>query len=161
MSQLLTSPEQKLRIYEIALEMKEEKLSAHFIVEVVELASHYEGAYDLLELWSTEEDHDEKQNLIAALQEELDEYKTQPKEPTKKIFISDEHFEKILKNVKEFKSHLKALVDQWGGVSKLAKITGIPQPSLSRFFNTDTPPRRTTLYRIATTLKVTESELFF
>lgn len=160
MNQLLTSPDQKLRIYEIALEMKAEKLSARFIIDVVELASYYEGALDLLELWSAEVEQEERECIISALQEELDEYKRQPKEPTKKIFISDEHFEKILLNIKEFKSHLKSLVDQWGGISKLAKATNIPQPSLSRFFSTDTLPRRTTIYKIATTLGIDEEDLF-
>ncbi|MEX1099389.1 MAG: helix-turn-helix transcriptional regulator, partial [Bacteriovoracaceae bacterium] len=65
----------------------------------------------------------------------------------------------IAKNVTGFKAHLKTLVDQWGGVTKLAKATGIPQPSLSRFFNTGSMPRRTTLYKIADALNLSEKEI--
>jgi DNA-binding phage protein len=38
---------------------------------------------------------------------------------------------------------------QRGGISKLSELTGIPQPSLSRFFNSNAMPRRDTLLRIA------------
>jgi hypothetical protein len=35
-----------------------------------------------------------------------------------------------------------------------SKITGIPQPSLSRFFNSNAMPRRQTLIKIASAMKV-------
>lgn len=48
------------------------------------------------------------------------------------------------------------LVEERGGVGILAQLTGILQPSLSRFFGTATMPRRTTLLKIAHTLELSE-----
>ncbi|WP_407890448.1 helix-turn-helix domain-containing protein [Scytonema sp. NUACC26] len=42
---------------------------------------------------------------------------------------------------------------------KLSEKTGIPEPSLSRFFNSASMPHRTTLYKIANALKLTESQI--
>lgn len=41
-----------------------------------------------------------------------------------------------------------------GGISKLAELTGIPQPSLSRFFSSNAMPRRSTLLKIAKALNL-------
>ena len=58
-----------------------------------------------------------------------------------------------------FKAHLKTVVDKWGGVTKLAKETGIPQPTISRFFSSSSMPRRTTLYKIAEAFNLSEEEI--
>ncbi len=43
---------------------------------------------------------------------------------------------------------------------EMAKLkTGIPQPSLNRFFDSASMPHRTTLYRIANALEITESKI--
>ena len=67
--------------------------------------------------------------------------------------------ESIAKDVKKIKAHLKNEVDKWGGITKLSKETGIPQPSLSRFFSSASMPRRTTLYKIAGALNLSEREI--
>ncbi|MFN8369589.1 MAG: helix-turn-helix transcriptional regulator [Bacteriovoracaceae bacterium] len=130
------------------------RLSNKFIANAVEIGLYYEGVFDLFELWAKEEDEKERDQIIADLQEEIDEYKEQPKEPLKKPYIKYTDLEIIAQNVVGFKAHLKTLVDNWGGISKLAKATEIPQPSLSRFFNTPSMPRRTTLYKIADALNL-------
>ncbi len=159
MSVFQTKPEQKVRLYVIATEMKQFGLSDLFIANAVELGLDYEGVYDLFELWAVEEDSNERDQIIADLQEEINEYKEQPREPVKKPYIKYRDLELIAKDVAGFKSHLKNIVDQWGGVTKLAKVTGIPQPSLSRFFNSSSMPRRTTIYRIADALNLSEKEI--
>ena len=159
MSTYRTTDEQKVRVYQIASDMKKVGLSSSFIAGAVKLAEYYEGAYDLFELWALEEDQEEKDQIISDLQDEIDEYAEQPKEPVKKPYISFDDLELIAKNVMGFKAHLKTKVDQWGGISKLAKETGIPQPSLSRFFRTASMPRRTTLYKIAEALNLSEKEI--
>jgi DNA-binding phage protein len=159
MSTYRTTDDQKVRIYQIASDMKNSGISSSFIAGAVKLAEYYEGAYDLFELWSSEEDQEEKDQIISDLQEEIDEYAEQPREPLKKPYITFNDLELIAKNVTGFKSHLKAVVDQWGGISKLAKETGIPQPSLSRFFKIASMPRRTTLYKIAEALNLSEREI--
>lgn len=159
MSTFVTSDQQKVRVYQIASQMKNEGLSDKFIAGAVKLAEYYEGAYDLFELWASEDDQLSKNEIVSDLQDEIDEYAEQPKTPVKKPYISYGDLDRIAKNVQAFKAHLKTKVDQWGGISKLAKETGIPQPSLSRFFNTASMPRRTTLYKIAEAMNLSEREI--
>jgi DNA-binding phage protein len=159
MSLYKTTDEQKVKLYEIATKMKKEGLEARFIANAVHLAEVYEGAYDLFCLWFHEKNKLEKNNIISDLQDEIDSYKEQPKEAIKKPYIKFSDLDLIAKDVSGFKAHLKTVVDQWGGISKLSKVTGIPQPSLSRFFTTDSMPRRTTLYKIAEALNLSEKEI--
>lgn len=159
MSTYRTTDEQKVRVYEIATSMKRHGLPDSFIAQSVKLAEYYEGAFDLFELWDGEEDENEKNQIVADLQDEIDEFKEMPKEPVKKPYISYKDLDTIAHNVVGFKAHLKTKVDQWGGITKLSKETGIPQPSLSRFFNTASMPRRTTLYKIAEALNLSEKEI--
>jgi preprotein translocase subunit Sss1 len=154
-----TSPAQKVRVCEIAVQMKAAGLEDSFIAGVVDMASEYEGTYDLMELWASLEDPAEKSEIIADLQEEIDSFIEKPKKPTKKPYISFSDLEGIGKDVLKFKKELRDRVDQWGGISKLAKATGIPQPSLSRFFNSATMPRRTTLYKIADAIGLSEKDI--
>jgi DNA-binding phage protein len=159
MSTYRTTNKQKVRVYQIATLMKSEGLSDSFIAHAVKLAEYYEGAYDLFELWESEDDKDEKDKIISDLQEEIDEFQEQPREAVKKPYITYNDLEVIAKDVLSFKAHLKTLVDAWGGISKLSKETGIPQPSLSRFFTSSSMPRRTTLYKIANVLNISEKEI--
>lgn len=159
MSTFVTSDQQRVRVYQIASKMKNEGLSDSFIAGAVKLAEYYEGAYDLFEIWASEEDQKEKDHIVSDLQDEIDEYAEQPKTPVKKPYISYSDLDKIAKDVAGFKARLKSMVDQWGGVSKLSKETGIPQPSLSRFFKTASMPRRTTLYKIAEAMNLSEKEI--
>ncbi|MBI4821796.1 MAG: helix-turn-helix transcriptional regulator [Deltaproteobacteria bacterium] len=57
------------------------------------------------------------------------------------------------------KQKLRDLIDRHGGVTQVARLCGIPQPSLSRMLNSASMPRRSTLYRIANALKVPESDV--
>jgi len=59
------------------------------------------------------------------------------------------------------KTRLRAEVDRQGGISELARKTGIPQSSLSRFFLSEAMPRRTTLFRIAKALNLPETAIGF
>jgi DNA-binding phage protein len=159
MSLFQTNDVQKVRLYEIATMMKQSGLEDKFIANAVEIGLYYEGVYDLFELWAEEEDQNEKDQIISDIHEEISEYKEQPKEPVKKPYIRYTDLDLIAKDIQGFKAHLKTVVDKWGGVTKLAKETGIPQPSLSRFFNSSSMPRRTTLYKIAEALNLSEKEI--
>ena len=154
-----TDAEQKVKLYEIATQMKQYGVPDVFIADAVEIGLYYEGIYDLFELWAAEKNSSEKEQIISDMQEEINEYKEQPREPIKKPYIRYSDLELIAKDITGFKAHLKTIVDQWGGVTKLSKMTGIPQPSLSRFFNSISMPRRTTLYKIANALNLSEKEI--
>lgn len=154
-----TTEKQKVKLYEIATQMKKSGLPDKFIANAVELGLQYEGVFDLFELFASEENSDERDQIISDIQDGIAEYKEQPKEPVKKPYITFNDLQLIAKDVQGFKAHLKTLVDQWGGINKLSKETSIPQPSLSRFFNSSSMPRRTTLYKIANALNLSEKEI--
>ena len=68
-----TTAEQKIRVYEIASNMEKSGLAKTFIVSTVEIASESEAIYDLMELWDSEEIDTERDEILADLQEAIDE----------------------------------------------------------------------------------------
>ncbi len=156
MSIFISTAKQKVKVYEIAAEMKVKNLSVDFISACVEQALTYEGTHDLMVLWSEASNSEEKDEILADLQEEIDLRVEAPKKPVRKPYIKYEDLDLVARDVMGFKKKLRIEVDRQGGISVLAKKTGIPQPSLSRFFSSASMPRRTTLYKIANALKLDE-----
>ena len=146
---------------EIANSMLAIGISREFVASIIMLAFRYEGVYDLMVMWSTETDSELKDEIIADLQEEIDESSkiVLPKHLEKKDYLHFDNLDEIAKNVMAFKKNLKAEIERWGGVSKLAKETGIPQASLSRLLNSSSLPRRSTLEKIAKAMNLQESYL--
>lgn len=146
---------------EIANSMLAIGISREFVASIIMLAFRYEGVYDLMVMWSTETDSELKDEIIADLQEEIDESSkiVLPIHLEKKDYLHFDNLDEIAKNVMAFKKNLKAEIERWGGVSKLAKETGIPQASLSRLLNSSSLPRRSTLEKIAKAMNLQESYL--
>ncbi|HEY4832242.1 MAG TPA: helix-turn-helix transcriptional regulator [Waddliaceae bacterium] len=146
---------------EIANSMLATGISREFMASIIMLAFRYEGVYDLMVMWSTETDSELKDEIIADLQEEIDESSEiiLPKHLEKKDYLHFDNLDEIAKDVMAFKKNLKAEIERWGGVSKLAKETGIPQASLSRLLNSPSLPRRSTLEKIAKAMDLKESYL--
>jgi len=159
MSLFKTTPDQQIKVYEIATAMKTGGLTAAFITDCVKHALEYEGSHDLMVLWAEAPSQAEKDAVIADLQDEIDSHLERPKKPTKKPYVRFDDLEGIAKNIDGFKKNLRRLVDRQGGITELAKKTGIPQPSLSRFFSSQSMPRRTTLYKIADALGLSENQI--
>lgn len=136
-------------------------ISREFVASIIMLAFRYEGVYDLLVMWSMETDSRLKDEIIADLQEEIDESSQLllPKYVEKRDYLHFDNLDEIAKNVMAFKKNLKAEIERWGGVSKLAKETGIPQASLSRLLGSPSLPRRSTLEKIAKAMNLQESHL--
>jgi DNA-binding phage protein len=67
--------------------------------------------------------------------------------------------DRIASDVRKFKDSLRLLVDERRGIGKLATLTAIPQPSLSRFFASASMPRRTTLHKIARVLGLNQIQI--
>lgn len=151
------APDIQVELFEIGTAMKKEGLASSFIVSAVLTALEFEGVYDLMKLWSEEGNKNEKNEILADIQEMIDEC-TQ-KEKKDRAYIRFDDLDQIALNIRRFKDKLREVVDAQGGVQKLAEQTGIPQPSLSRFFNSNTMPRRTTLYKIATAMGISEVEI--
>ena len=150
-----------LHVLDILNEMRRVSLENAFICHLMEHCQRYEGLRDLMELWFEETSDEERAQIVADLQETLDDIMAAPKAPEERPYFQYEDLKTIQQDVHEFKTKLREEVDRQGGVSVLARKTGIPQPSLSRFFSSDSMPRRTTLYKIAKALNLPESAVGF
>lgn len=155
-----TTEAQMVHVYEIATAMAKDGLSPSFITNTVDLARRYEGAYELMMIWSDERDEAQKDQALADIQELLDEKAEKAsrieEEPKLTFDRLDDKLDDIGSRILAFKAELRRKVDRWGGISQLARVTGMPQSLLSRFFNSVSMPRRITLYRIAKALDLPE-----
>lgn len=161
MSLFKTSPDAHVEIYKIATKMDAQGLSKQFISDAVKLALEYEGAFDLMKLWSAEEDTASKEEIIANLQEEIDDNEDKPLQVLEKPKISYTELGNVAQKIVAFKTALKKKVDARGGITELARKTGMHQSSLSRFFNSAAMPRRITLYKIAKAMDLKEEDIAF
>lgn len=150
-----------LHVLDILNEMRRVGVESAFIRQLMEYCQRYEGLRDLMEMWYEEDSDEERGKILTDLQESLDEIISVPKEPEERPYFQYEDLKTIQDDVQEFKSKLREEVDRQGGISELARKTGIPQPSLSRFFSSGSMPRRTTLYKIAKALNLPESAIGF
>ncbi len=159
MIEFRTTPEQALNVARYALQMAATGLPQQFVAKVMELAQRDQGVYELLELWTETSSEDEKEALVADLQEAIDEEEDLPRTLQVKPKIDFDALETVAKRVLEHKRKLRELIDRHGGVSAAARLMGVPQPSLSRMLNSASMPRRTTLYKLAKALDVDETEV--
>jgi DNA-binding phage protein len=144
-------------LFKIATEMKIAGIPDFFIVKAVRTALDFEGVADLMKLWAEEEDESEKDAIIADLQDMIDA--CSQKEKTEAVYIKFNDLDAIAGNIRAFKDHLLQAVHEQGGINHLASLTGIPQPSLSRFFNSNSMPQRSTLLKIAKALELNEVKI--
>lgn len=141
--------------------MAEAGIPAGFIAEAVKFGEVDQGFFNLIQLWSeAEDDPEEREELLFAMQEELDEEQdlATGAPPVFNTKLDCDKLDNVIPNVIAFKAKLKDIIDRdHGGVTQAAAKIGMPQPSLSRFLNSSTIPRRTTLYKIARGLGLPES----
>ena len=112
----------------------------------------FEGVYDLMKMWEKETDATERNEIIADIQDMIDDCKQEEK--TEAPYVKFNDLDEISKNIRAFKDGLLQIVIQRGDLKRLSELTHIPQPSLSRFFNSTSMPRRATLLKIAKALKL-------
>jgi len=146
------TPHEQVQFFEIAHQMRKERLPDEFIASSIKFAFEFDGIADLLKLWSKEADINERNEIIADIQELINDCSESEGQEFTLIKLND--LEAIAKDIRMFKDSLLTLVNEYGGITKLAELTQIPQPSLSRFFNSNAMPRRTTLLKIASALKL-------
>jgi DNA-binding phage protein len=147
----------RVESYAIGAEMKKVGLPDNFIVAAVTTANDFEGVFNLLKMWANESDPAERDAIVSDIQELIDDC-AQP-EKVEGVYVRFDDLDRIASDVRKFKDSLRALVDERGGIGKLAELTTIPQPSLSRFFNTTAMPRRTTLNKIARALNLSQVQI--
>jgi DNA-binding phage protein len=141
--------------------MKEAALPDEFIAESVRAAYANEGVRELMFLWA-QSDAEERDAICADIQDLLDDMEEAPVRqatPRKRPRVSFDDLDEVLTQVKAHKERLRNLIDKHGGVSEVARKSGIPQPSLSRMLNSGSMPRRATLYRIANALGLPEKDI--
>ncbi|MDD9950632.1 MAG: helix-turn-helix transcriptional regulator [Zetaproteobacteria bacterium] len=132
-------------------------LPREFVTSAVKVAFEFEGVCDLLKLWDKEEDVEERKEILADIQDMVDDCASQKQEEATYIRFDD--LAQIAQDVTKFKDNLRLIVEQKGGIGALAQKTGIPQPSLSRFFNSASMPRRVTLLKISKALGLTAVDI--
>lgn len=153
-----TTAEQRMELAQIVVEMQKAKLNTTFIDSASELARVDQGVFELMALWDQAKAAD-RAEILADIQDSIDDYADAPQAPQKKPDIRYEQLEDVASRVMAEKAKLRALIDKHGGVTAVATKTGIPQPSLSRMLNSVSIPRRTTLHKIATALKLSETDI--
>lgn len=147
----------KIELIEIGHKMNLAGLSKSFIAAAVETAFEFEGVYDLMKMWSEEENAPERTEIIADIQDLIDD--CAQKANLGNAYLRFDDLEGVAKNIRAFKDSLRLKVDDLGGLGELSKKTGIPQPSLSRFFNSVSIPHRVTLLKIAKALGLSQLEI--
>lgn len=150
--------EQVIGIAVITAAMVDAGLDRSFAADCFRLAQQNEGFYGLMELWYEADNVDDKEAALADLQELLDDSKVAAG-PQQKPRLSGVDLDAAGIAIAEHKKRLRQIIDRHGGVSAVARLTGIPQPSLSRMLNDGRMPRRTTLHRIASALNVPEPDV--
>lgn len=144
-------------VLEIGTAMTRAGLPDRFVADAVKTAMEFEGVHDLLVMWRDEEEETEREEIIADIQDLVDD--CQQIEKKEAVYIRFDDLESVAKDVRKFKDGLLLAVDQRGGLTHLSKLTGMPQPSLSRFFNSSSMPRRATLLKIAKALDLSAVEV--
>jgi DNA-binding phage protein len=130
--------------------MQKTGLSESFIVNAVRYALEFEGIAELMKLWHQENEQQEKDEIIADIQDMIDA--CQQKEKSEEFYVKFSDLDVIAHHIRDFKDSLLAVVVEKGGIGHLSALTGIPQSSLSRFFNSNAMPQRATLFKIAKAL---------
>lgn len=154
-----TTDEQVVKLAPIMVAMEEARLRHEFIVQAFKLAHEDQGVYDLMKLWHETPEGAERDEIIADIQDSLDDYRDAPARPQEKPPIKFKQLGDVTARIMKDKAKLRKLVDQHGGISEVAQKSGIPQPSLSRMLSSASIPRRATLYKIANALGLPETDI--
>ena len=147
----------KAELITIGNAMLQAGLSVQFVADAVETAFKYEGVADLVKMWRDEEEDAEREEIVADIQDLIDD--CAKRGYSEGAYIRFDDLEAIARHIRAFKDGLRLIVEERGGIGRLAELTGIPQPSLSRFFEAVSMPRRATLLKIAKALDLGEVQI--
>ena len=152
------SDELLLDLAEVAGHMRTAGLPTDFTAAALRGADADEGIAELMILWN-QSNADDRDKIIADIQDLLDDANDLAMPPAPRPRVSYKDLDHVVAGVRAHKQRLRDLIDRHGGVSEVARRSGIPQPSLSRLLNSGSMPRRTTLYKLASALDVSEAEI--
>jgi len=121
-------------------------LPKRFAITAMAQAVRYEGLRHLLLMWHEEQDPALRDEVVADIAELLEDMEIEG--VVERPAIRHEDVAPFIADVRAFKDALRRVVDARGGISWLADQSKIPQPSLSRFFNSGSVPQRGTLLKL-------------
>src|ERR1700724_1714016 len=96
-AQVLT-PDRRVEIIEIGHQMNQARLAKKFIASAVETAFEFEGVYDLMKMWADERDTKERDEIIADIQDLVDD--CNQKEKIEGVYIRFDDLDAIAKNIR-------------------------------------------------------------
>lgn len=135
-------------VFGVIDQMRAASLPDSFVLDVTQMVREIPSVAGMLELW-LESEGDERDEIVADLQDLVDDWK-QSVGPTEEVYIRFDDLDTIAQDIMAFKDGLRAKLDDEGiTLTELSERTGMPLPSLSRFFGTPSMPRRYTLIKIA------------
>lgn len=134
----------------IAIHMITAHLPLEWVLRVLNLAQKRKAVAGLMRMWHEASD-EEKAEYEASIQECLEDEEMVEMKVT---INSSASLSTEVKERRDFKKHLRDLIDLHGGVSAIAEKAAMPQPSLSRLLNGGHRPRKSTLLRIAQAMGV-------
>lgn len=142
-------------LFEIADQMRISTSDA-FVASLLHFAHEYRGLADLMHLWAENmEDAAEQAEILADasdLLQDIDGGALRHEAST----IRFDDLDGVREDVMAFKDALRLEVESKMTLTELAEKTGMPLPSLSRFFSQPSMPRRATLLKISEALGVNE-----
>ena len=94
----------------------------------------WRGVFNLLKMWVDESGPAERDAIVSDIQELIDDC-AQP-EKVEGVYVRFDDLDRIASDVRKFKDSLRALVDERGGIGKLAELTAI-----SHCLDFSIPPR--------------------
>ncbi|HSV43490.1 MAG TPA: hypothetical protein VLJ10_02955, partial [Candidatus Bathyarchaeia archaeon] len=110
-TQTLTA-HKNVELIEIGHQMNQAGLPEEFIAAGVRAAFEFEGVYDLMKMWSEETDEKEKVEIVADIQDMIDE--CAQKEKGERAYVRFDDLDQIAKDVRAFKDNLRIVVEQKG-----------------------------------------------
>ena len=93
-----------VELIEIGHQMTQAGLSEEFVASAVQVAFEYEGVYDLMKMWSEETDKKERNEIVADIQDMIDECSR--KEKVEGTYVRFDDLEKIAKHIHKAKGIL-------------------------------------------------------
>ncbi len=147
MSHTEISAHEKMSLFSIVIEMRDKNLPEKFIAEAIQTGLEFEGVADLIKILAEEDDSKERDEIVADIQDLIID--CGQTEKIESPYINFEDLEAVAQNIRAFKNSLLEIINSHGGITKLSKETGMPQPSLSRLLNSSSMPHKEFLLKIA------------
>jgi len=145
-------------LFSIAQTMRAAGHPDSFVARALDRAHEFRGIADLMGLWiEAEGDAEERDEIIADIHELLIDI--DGPRGRKERYVRFDDLDAIARDVMAFKDRLRAEIEKAMTLTELSQKTGMPLPSLSRFFSQPSMPRRATLLKIADALDLSGVEI--